>query len=281
MGGTTPPAAPAAKWSRPGVRVEVHLQDVPVDQYAIEKIPGLGGDNCGLRYAINGYKPEQAGAYHADLVNLSSLAEKVDERGHLAFRVLSVLPREVPPMETVREKLVQEILEERARDRARADLETLRKAAEDGRTGLEAAAKARNLETASLGAFNAYSWRPPTPAGTPPVDARGLRTGWKEPDRRAAAVMGRYAAFRDTPEGAVGPVLDDVSGTGAYYVAQVTARSEPRFEEMTQAQIAQFRRTLVRERTTAIGKELSFPSLRDRLGLLVDGKTPEDEVRDE
>jgi hypothetical protein len=274
-------AEAAAKWSRPGVKIEVHLQETPVDQYAVEKIPGLGGPNCGLRYAINGYKPEQAGAYHPDLVNLSSLAERLDERGHLAFRLIAALPREVPPMETVREKLVQEILEERARDRARADLEVLRKAAEEGRTGLEAAAKARGMETAAAGPFNAFSWRPPTPLGTLPADGRGFRTGWKEADRRANAVMTRYAALRDTPEGAVGPVLDDVTGTGAYYVAQVIARADPRFEEMTQAQIAQFRRTLVRERTQAIGTELSFARLRDRLGLLVEGKRPEETPADE
>jgi hypothetical protein len=277
--GKTSLAQAAAKWSRPGMTVRVHVQEEPIDQYAVEKIPGVGFEGCDLRFALNGYKPEQAGTYHPEVLATTPGRNRLGERGWLAFRVLKVLPNDVPPMETVRDRLAAELLDDRAKDRARSDLEALRKAAEDGRKSLEEAAKEAGYETAAAGPFNAYSWRPPTPKPPAGKAAAPKRPGekepwippseWKHPDRRTSYVMSRYAPMRETPVGAFGPVLDDAAGTGAYYLAQVKSRAEPKFEEMTMAQLASARRNLSQERISNLDKELTYGRLRSRFSLRI------------
>jgi hypothetical protein len=266
----------ADKWSRPGLKIRVHVQAEPIDQYAVEKIPGFGSSGCDLRFALNDYKPDQAGTYHPEILYLTAAHDDLAQRGWEIARVSKVVLEEVPPMDTVKDKVALELLDDRARDRARSELEALRKAAEDSRKTLEDAAKEKGIDAATAGPFNAYSWRPPTPRPAPGKEAPAADEGWKDPNRRLSAIMSRYSALRDTPLGAFGPVLDDAAGTGAFYLAQAKSRSEPRYEEMTQAQVAQVRKVLTRERLGNLGMELSYARLKDRLGLLINGEPARD-----
>lgn len=279
--GKVPLADAAAKWSRPGVEIRFHRQETPLDQYEVEKLEGPGGAT--LRYALNTYeKPGEEGTLHPDTMQRTALTNRLDQRGWVVARVAGIRPEAVPPLADVREKVAAELLDDRAKEQARARLEGLRKAAEEGKAALEEAAKKEGIECATTDPFNEYSWRPPLsrPApgetGPPPAD------GWKDPARRLSALMGKYYPMREVPVGAFSDVFDDVAATGAFYLAQVKSRTEPRFEEMTQAHLSQVRRVLARERRMALEAELSYGRLKDRLGLLLDGKPapePEEERR--
>ncbi len=270
--GKKPLAEVAEKWSRPGLRIHLLAQTDPVDQYGVEKIPGLGGPNCPLRYSINGYTKEKEGTYHLEVVGTTARADALGDRGWVAFQVQKVLKEAVPPLEEVRDRVLPELLDERARDLARAELEAFRKAAEDGRKTLEDAAGEKGMECASAGPFNAYSWKPPAPKPVPGAGAPSPAERGRDPDRRLCAVMDRYGSIRETPVGAFSPVLDDVEGTGFFYLAQVKSRSDPRFEEMTEAQITRARRSIVGERLQALAREISYERLKERLQLTVGGQ---------
>ncbi len=278
--GNKPLAEVAEKWSRPGLRIRVHAQTEPIDQYGVEKIPGFGGPNCDLRYVLNDFKPDPAGSWHPEVLFLTADRDNLPQRGWEVLHVSKVVPEEVPPLDTVRAKVASELLDDRARDRARSDLEALRKAAEDSHRNLEDVAKEQGIGSAMAGPFNLYSWRPPTPRTAAGQEAPSATEGWKDPNRRLSAIMSRYSALRDTPLGAFGPVLDDVAGTGAFYLAQTRSRAEPRYEEMTQAQLAQVRKAMIRERFGKLGTDLSYSSLKDRLGLYFQGQPAKDiEIR--
>jgi hypothetical protein len=279
-GGTVPLAKAVEGFSRPGIRFRLLDQEEAIDQYAIEKVKGFGNPNCDLRYVMNEKKKEDEGKVHPEVLYMTTDREKLEEVGWLVFRVTKVVPEEVPPLDTVKDAVAAELLDDRARDRARADLEALRKAAEDARRPLEEVAKEKGFETSTTVPFNAYSWRPPTPKpatgiGVPEVPG-SLAEGWKDPNRRLAAVMSRYSALRDVPVGNFGPVLEDYSGSGAFYLAQVKAREEPAFAEMTQGQISMFKRSIGRERLGNMAKELTYGGLRNRLALTIDGKPAPD-----
>jgi hypothetical protein len=275
-------AAAAEKWSRPGVRFRIHVQDTPVDQYGVEGIKGFGSPNCDLRYTINESKKEDEGRVHPGILSLVTDRHRLDETGWLAYRLTKYHPDEEPPLDRVREKVSVELLDERSREKARTALEELRKAAEDAKRPLEEVAKEKGFECAAVGPFNAYSWRPPAPkpavgVGLPEVNPTMVEA-WKEPSRRQSAIMGRYSAMRELPVGAFTPVLEDYSGTGAFYLAQVKSREEPVFEEMTQDQKTRMRRTIGRERLSAMSQELGYGRLKDRLGLKIAGEpAPEPE----
>jgi hypothetical protein len=277
--GKKPFAEVAPKWSRPGLEVRVHRQEEPLDQYGVERIPRVGFEGCDLRFSLNGYKPEQAGTYHGEVHCTTSARSRLPERGWLAFRVLKVVPDDVPPLESVKARVAEELLDERAKDRTRADLEALRKSAEDARKSLEDAAKEQGYESSQAGPFNAFSWRPPAPKPAEDKSSAPANPGerkpwvpptdWKDANRRTAYLMSRYSALRDTPVGAFGPVLDDSSGTGAFYLAQVKSREEPKFEEMTAAQRSSGRRLLAQERVMNLNREMSYAKLKTRFGLRI------------
>jgi hypothetical protein len=267
-----PLAEVAEKWSRPGLRIRIHAQEEPLDQYGVEKIPGLGGANCPLRFALNEFGKDKEGAYAKEVVEATARVGVLEERGWVVFQVRKVVPEEIPPLDAVREKVVAQMLDEKARDRARADLEALRKAAEDARKTLEEIAREKGVECATAGPFNAYSWRPPSPKPTAGETAPPAADRWKDPDRRASSVMSRFTALRDIPAGSFGPVLEDVEGSGALYLVQMKSRTDPAFDEMSQAQIGQARRSLVRERMGALGQELSYERLKERFSLTIGGE---------
>jgi hypothetical protein len=265
-------AEAAAKWSRPGLPVKFHSQETPVDQYEVEKIAGLGTPNCPLRYSLNSTKESDLGKVHPEVLAWSARGDRLEERGWLLFVLRRIVPDEVPPLASVREKVVSEALDERAREAARQSLEVLRREAEGARQGLEEAAKAKGLETAEAGPFHEFTWRPQAPR--PSADETGAppEEGWKRAERRQSTVMARYAALRETPVGSFSSVLDDSHGTGAFYLVQVKSRAEPAFEEMTQAQQQQVKRVLLRERAAAMDQELSYGRLRERYNLMVAGQ---------
>jgi hypothetical protein len=274
--GTDPADRVLAKWSRPGVEIRLHSQAEPVDQYGAEGIPELGGPSCPLRFQLNRFPSGQEGTWHSEVIQRTARMSVLPERGWVVFRVNRIVPEAVPPLADVRDKVVGEILDARAREQARARLEGLRKAAGDARVALSAAAKDQGLESAVAGPFNAFSWRPPLPLPAAGEPAPPRADGWKDPDRRISAIMGRYQALRETPAGSFSAALDDVDGTGAFYIAQVKGRTEPRFEEMTLAQATQVRRTILRERMGAALQELTYSRLKDRLALHVGGRPAEE-----
>ncbi len=256
-----------------GVPVRYHRQDAMVDQYEIEKLPDIGYPNCSLRWALNDYGPEKVGTVHPDVLERSPLSERLETRGWLVVRVLGVDPSHVPPLADVRDKVVDDLLDQRAKDEARARLEALRSAAQEATDGgLDAAAKAAGFELAEAGPFNEYSWRPPLPRPEPGREAPSPADQWKDKDRRLSSVMGRYFAYREIPPGEYAPVIDDVLSTGAFYLVQVTERAEPPFEEMTAAQKKDAVRAVQQDRTRRVSRELSYDRLKDRLGLTLEGK---------
>ena len=265
----------AAAASRDGLEVRLHVQETPIDQYKVEELPGIGGPNCPLRYTINQKKPEDEGKVHGDVIEATADATMLTQRGWIVFRTTAVKMEEVPPLDTVREKVLEECLDQRARERTMADAEAFRKFAEDSRKGLAAAAAEKAFPSSATEPFNAWSWRPPIVPPKPGEELPPASERWKDPARRLSLVMSRYQSFRDTPQDSYASVIDDVDGTGACYVVQVTGRTEAAFEEMTLAQKKRARDTLVGERFRDFDRELSFTALKERYGLLVDGKTPE------
>ncbi len=270
-----PLADAAAKWSRPGLAVSVHRQEAPLDQYEVEKLEGPGGSP--IRFVLNDYdKPEQVGSVHAEAIQRTAFTDRLDQRGWVVVRVTGIVPEAVPPLADVRAKVVSEFLDDRARERAKARLAALRKAAEEGPLPLEEAAKKDGFECATTDPFNEFSWRPPLPRPAPGEVATAappvFKDEWKDPARRLSAILGKYYPLREVVVGALSDVFDDASVTGACYLVQVKSRAEPRFEEMSQAHQSQVRRVLARERMMALGTELSYSKLKDRLGLFVAGE---------
>lgn len=269
--------AAVAKWSRPGLGLRFFRQETPVDQYEVEKMEGLGLPNCPLRYALNDKKAEDVGVIHPEILQRTASTSVLEERGWVIFVPTDHLPAVVPPLADVRGKVLEELLSRRARDEARSRLSRLRKAAEDGRLPLEEAAKAEGIATAAAGPFNEYTWRPPL-AKDALKDEASRAAAWKDEPSRLSAVLSRYYTFREVPAGGFSEVLDDAEGTGALYLVQVKARTDPAFEEMTQAQLAAERRSIGRQRLQDLAKELSYAGLKDRLSLFLDGKpAPEPE----
>ena len=273
-------AEAAAAWSRPGMEIRHFTQKEPIDQYAVEKLQDLGVENSNLRYALNIYaKPDQKGSLHPEVLQRTATTDLLVRRGWIIFRVTEIVPQAVPPLAEVREKVAGELLLDRAKEQARTRLTALRKAAEESHQALEEAAKGGKggeFETALAGPFNEYSWRPPlartAPGATPPP----ATDGWKNPERRLTAVMGNYLLLREIPVLGFSDTIDDAEGSGAFYLVQVKGRSDPSFEEMSAAQISSVRKVLARERIQALGSELSYSKLKDRLNLLEDGKPARD-----
>jgi hypothetical protein len=258
--------------SRPGLRVAVVDQSDPVDQYEVEKVPVVGYPNCSLRFVLNEYvKKEQEGTLHDAVLPMTASGAELGQRGWVVARVKSILPPSIPPLEAVKGKVLEELLDARAKERARADLEAVRKAAEDGSKTLEEAAKEKGLETAKTEPFNAFSWRPPAPF-TLEEKEEARAAAWKDPARRLSAVMARYGAYRESGVGSFSTVLDDSEGTGAFYVVQVLAKSDPPLEEMTPAHATRFRRTLVSQALQERGREFEYSRLSSRCQLTIQGK---------
>ena len=264
----------AAAASRDGLEVRFHLQETPIDQYRVEELPGIGGPNCPLRYTVNQKKSEDEGKVHGDVIEATAEVTNLTQRGWIVFRTTAVQMEAVPPLDAVREKVLEECLDQRARERTMADAEAFRKFAEDSRKGLAAAAAEKTIPSSTAEPFNAYSWRPPIVPPKPGEELPPASERWKDPARRLSLVMSRYQSFRDTPQDSYASVVDDADGTGACYVVQVTGRTDATFEEMTLAQKNRARQTLVGERFRDFDRELSFAALKERYGLLVDGKSP-------
>ena len=138
--------------------------------------------------------------------------------------------------------------------------------------GLVETAKEKGLPSETTEPFHDSSWRPPFPRPRPGEEPAPAADRWKEPGRRLSFVMSRYQALREVPPESYSGVLDDVEGTGAFYLAQVLRREEPAFEEMTLSQKNQVRRLISRERLLDLAREISYPTLKERLQLTVDGK---------
>jgi len=272
LAGKKPLEEIAREYSRPGITLHFLRQEEPVDQYGVEKIEGLGGPNCGTRYAINSYRKEQEGNVHPHVVDRGNVAEDLAGRGGAFFQVRKVLPTEIPPLADVREKVLLEALDERAGEQARARLEALRNDAEKGGGDFEAVAVEAGYEVERTPAFNEFSWRPPLPRREPGETPEPAADEWKNRDRRLNSVMGRYYLLRDNPVGTFAPTVDDVNGTGAFYLVKIEARAEPVFEEMTEAQLRDARNQIRRLRERDVTRELEYAGLRDKLALFLNGR---------
>ena len=269
--GNLPAKAALEAFDRPGLGLSAFDQAEPVDQYQVEKIEGLGLPNCPLRYSLNEYKADRAGKVHDEVIQRTASTAVLAERGWVVFRFTGIEPAVIPSLDAVREAVVKELLDRKARDEARTRLSRLRKTAEDARSTLKDAAAGAGYETAAVGPFNEFTWRPPW-AKDALKDEASRAAAWSSPDTRLASVMSKYFTFRDVPVGAFSEVVDDVEATGAMYLVQVNARAEPVLEEMTPAQTAAERRAIGRERLMDLGRELSYDGLKDKLSLFVEGE---------
>ncbi|MHC4821262.1 MAG: SurA N-terminal domain-containing protein, partial [Planctomycetota bacterium] len=268
-----PLKAVAARHSREGMSLQVLEQKETLDQYGLEELDDIGSPNLPMRYAMNGYRKSREGTYHGDVLELTAMSEDLPNRGWICFQVKEVVPSTIPELAAVRDKIIEEVLDEKAEDEARARLTTLRKGVEDsGGRSLVEVAKEKGFGTASLDAFNEYSWRPPFPRPEPGEEDVPAEERWQDERRRISSVMSRYPAIREVPVGNFPAVIEDGLGTGAFYLVQVTGRADAPFQEMTAIQLDSSRRRIRGERYARIGSEMDYDGLRDRLALHVAGE---------